>query len=100
MREFDPNAIAFDAAANRKMSQLDYWLKTTGNADALQTAASEAAEEFWFHFVTNYPGVKKRDPSASSAKLLREVKARFASGDATLHDLADTLDKCLIFPNS
>jgi hypothetical protein len=99
MDEFEDVDTPFDKAGKLKMKALRFWPGVSPPPGGLELVAQLKSREFLGLVAKNFSPFK-RDPSLTSAAMLRDAAALFATADATLKDLAALVDARFAFPTS
>lgn len=94
--EFEEEDILFESAADVKMNQLRYYLHITTTQQALQHAALQMAMSFLNNFSQNYL-LTKQKKELQTAAFYRDLASIFQSGEKTIKDLAELMDKYVKF---
>lgn len=94
--EFEDAAYPFAEAAGLKMGQLRYFPHTTSNPDILELLALEQARKF-LRFIGKAYLIKKQRPADTTAIAIRALAKIFANADATVLQLAELVDKLILF---
>ena len=94
--QFEESVIPFEKAPEVKMEQLRYYPQTTHNPDLIEVKAYETARKFIKIIVEQY-SVKKEKNEINSAEIIKEIAQIFASGGASIINLAETVDRLIKF---
>jgi len=95
MDQFESLIIPFDEAGTMKVSDLKFF-PDAGSSSVKERAAKHFSDKFIVHVFNDY-APKKQTPTSTLQQLFKDVVKVLKNGDKTLTDLAETMDKTLMF---